>query len=123
MRRRVLLALLAASAAFSAGCQRWQLDPQALSEAQPERRRLEVWSGGQRILAHGVEVVGDSVRVVPYWRPPRCDSCVRWLARSAVDSVRVRTTDDLLTALAAGAGAVLLVLALLFVQQLQGLKT
>ena len=64
--------------------------PDVLAQPIPERRPLEVWSGGQRYDVHGVRVVGDSVMMVPHWKPPACDSCRIALPRAAVDSVRVR---------------------------------
>jgi hypothetical protein len=120
MRRSMLVGVLAVSAF---GCQRWQVDWQALAAPQPERRGLQIWSQRHSTLVHGVQLIGDSVRVVSYWQSPSCDSCARWLPRSAIDSVRVRTTDDLRTALAVGLSAVLLVLGLLFYNELQSLKT
>lgn len=117
--RAVLSGLLLASAV---GCQRWQVDDRALAFPQPERRRLEIWSHGQAMLVHGVRVVGDSVLAVPYWKPPACDSCAIRFARSAIDSVRVRRTDEVRTAVAAGVVAVLFVLVLRLFSELQGLK-
>ena len=73
-----------------------------LAQPIPERRPLEVWSGGRRYDVHGVRVVGDSVVMVPHWKPPACDSCRIVLPRAAVDSVRVRVFAPLRTVVLIG---------------------
>jgi hypothetical protein len=75
---------------------------EVLAQPVPERRPLEVWSGGQRYDVHGVRVVGDSVAMVPHWKPPACDSCRIVLSRAAVDSVRVRVHSPARTVVLAG---------------------
>ena len=88
--RRLLPALLLAVTA----CTTWgHARVDVLAQPVPERRPLEVWSGGRRYDVHGVRVVGDSVVMVPHWKPPECDSCRIALPRAAVDSVRVRVTS------------------------------
>ena len=70
-------------------CTTWRRDPNALTVPIPSRRPLQIWSGNTSLVAHGVEVRGDSVRAVPRWRPPECDSCARFFALPAIDSVRI----------------------------------
>ena len=83
----------------SAGCTGWRRDPDILSTPVPQREPLQIWSGKDALVAHGVEVRGDSVRAVPRWRPPECDSCARFYRLAAIDSVRVREAAPLRTAL------------------------
>jgi hypothetical protein len=73
-----------------AGCHLWRRDPQALVQPLGERTRIQLWSRGEVRVVHGVRVRGDSVVAVPYWLPPRCDSCAVRLPLSLVDSVRVQ---------------------------------
>src|SRR5436190_24203097 len=73
-----------------AGCTAWSRDDRALEPPIPHRRPLEIWSGGHSLVAHGVQIHDDSIRAVPRWRSPECDSCVRRYALAAIDSVRVR---------------------------------
>jgi len=107
--RSVLYGLLLSSAL---GCQRWQVDAQALASPQPVRRRLEIWSRGRSTVVHSVRVVGDSVWAVPYWKSPGCDSCTVRIARSAIDSVRAEATDDARSAATVGVGIVFFLVAL-----------
>ena len=76
-------------------CTTWGHGPivDVLAQPIPERRPLEVWAAGKRYDVHGVRVVGDSVVMVPHWKPPACDSCRIVVARAAVDSVRVRVSS------------------------------
>jgi hypothetical protein len=74
------------------------------------------------MVVHGVRVVGDSVWAVPYWKPPDCDSCTVRIARSAIDSVRTHTTDDVRSAVAVGVVAVLLGIVLWLFSGLAGMK-
>jgi predicted small secreted protein len=73
-----------------AGCTAWRRDDHALRPPIPQRRPLQIWSGRQSLTTHGVEMRGDSLRAVPRWKPPTCDSCARFYAIAAIDSVRVR---------------------------------
>ncbi len=73
-----------------------------LARPIPERRPLEVWSGGRRYDVHAVRVVGDSVVMVPHWKRPACDSCRIVLPRAAVDSVRVRVLSPTRTVVLLG---------------------
>ena len=89
------------------GCTAWRRDDRALQPPIPNRRPLEIWSGGHSLAAHGVQIHGDSVRAVPRWRPPDCDSCVRHYALTAIDSVRVRRFAPVRTAILVGVLALL----------------
>jgi hypothetical protein len=62
---------------------------------------VQLWSGGRAITVHGVTIRGDSVRAVPRWKPPSCDTCALSYSRAAIDSVRVRVPAPLRTALLA----------------------
>jgi hypothetical protein len=42
---------------------------------------------------HGVTIEGDSVRAVPFFRPPNCDSCAIRVALRDVDSVQVEVAN------------------------------
>lgn len=83
------------------GCHYWLNDPAALTQPIPERDRVEIWTRGQSYEAHGVRTRGDSLRFVPYWRPPDCDSCATILPLAAVDSIRVQRPDETRTAITA----------------------
>ena len=93
--------------AVLAGCTVWSRDERALQPPIPNRRPLEIWSGGHSLVAHGVQIRDDSVRAVPRWRPPECDSCVRRYARAAIDSVRVRRFSPVRTGILVGLFALL----------------
>jgi len=57
------------------------------------RDRVQLWVGAHAYLMHGVTLIGDSLRAVPYLKPPTCDSCAMTLALRDVDSVRVEALD------------------------------
>jgi len=83
-------------------CTSWQRDDAVLSAPVPRREAVEVWSHGHSLAAHGLEVRGDSLRAVPRWKAPDCDSCAHWFALRAVDSVRVRRVSAMRTLLLLG---------------------
>jgi hypothetical protein len=88
---------------FLGACTTWgHAGVDVLARPVPERRPLEVWSGGTRHDVHGVRAVGDSVVMVPHWKPPACDSCRIVLPRVAVDSVRVRVHSPVRTMVLVG---------------------
>jgi len=89
---------------LGAACTTWGHDRvgNVLTQPIPERRPLEVWSGGKRYDVHAVRVVGDSVVMVPHWKPPGCDSCRIVVPRAAVDSVRVRVHAPVRTVILLG---------------------
>lgn len=77
------LFLIVACSSFSRGTPVDQL-PTPL----PERDRVEVWSGGASRQLHAVSLDADTLRGVPWWMDPHCDSCRVAIPRAAVDSVR-----------------------------------
>ena len=105
------------------GCQNWRVDPQAIAQPVPERRRLQIWTGGESHIVQGVRIQGDSIRAVPYWRPADCDSCAVYFRRSAIDSIRVARVNDLHTGLAIGAFTVLSLFLLMLSQAMSGMQT
>jgi hypothetical protein len=78
-------------------CTTWRRRDDVLTQPVPERQHLQLWTGRQGHSLHGVVVRGDSIRAVPRWKPPQCDSCAVVLARVAVDSVRVRVSSPVQT--------------------------
>src|SRR2546422_5785837 len=102
--RRFPFGLPALALLLGAACTTWGHDRgrDVLAQPIPERRPLEVWSDGTRYDVHGVRVVGDSVVMVPHWKPPACDSCRIVLPRAAVDSVRVRVHSPIRTVVLLG---------------------
>src|SRR5689334_11848570 len=82
---RPLAALLALLALVAGGCTTWRRDLHALTPPIPMRRPLQIWTGNQSYVVHGVQLRGDSVRTVARWKSPECDSCSRFFARSAID--------------------------------------
>jgi hypothetical protein len=99
------------------GCTSWLARPQAtLREPLPPRARVQLWVDGHAFVVHGVVVVGDSLRAVPYLRSPTCDSCALHWALRDIDSVRVPNAHselsrrDFTTAVVASIIAVLILL-------------
>ena len=88
--RSLIFGLAVTSCAMSLGCATWRRQDAGLDEPFAPRQRVEIWSRGRPITVHGVTVRGDSVRVVPHWYSPTCDSCVLYYSRATIDSVRVR---------------------------------
>jgi hypothetical protein len=76
------------------GCTAWRRDDSVLHTTIPQRRPVQVWSQGRALEAHGLEVRSDSLRAVPRWKPPECDSCARFYAVGEVDSLRVRSVSQ-----------------------------
>jgi len=74
---------------LAAGCTTWRRAPGVLDAPLPERYPIQIWTGSHSLIAHGVRLQGDTVRAVPRWKPPACDSCATYFARPAIDSVRV----------------------------------
>jgi hypothetical protein len=119
-RNRVSISLSRATLTLGlslSSCTVWRAAPAALSAPIPERRAVQVWSGGHSLSAHGVVVRGDSVRAVPRWKPPDCDSCAVYYARTAIDSVRLRAPAPIQTVGLVGAFLALVY----FTMRLQGL--
>lgn len=92
----LLLALLPACSSYqgtmSVGKLPTPIDP---------RDRYEFWSHGTGHQLHAVQVVGDSIQGVPWWKDPACDSCRVTLARAEIDSVRTPQFDGNRTGAAA----------------------
>ena len=80
-----------------AACTTWRRDADVLGAPIPARRPVQIWSGNRALVAHGVQVRGDSLRAVPRWKPPGCDTCARYFPLPAIDSVRVRQTSTVRT--------------------------
>ena len=108
--------------AATVGCQRWQLDSSALTTPQPDRRQLEIWSGGHATVVHRLRLQGDTVVAVPYWKRVDCDSCTVRFARVLIDSVRVQAPDNVRSTASLGAGVVVFVLLLWLYRGLWGFK-
>jgi hypothetical protein len=96
--RSALLVTICCCGLLSA-CNGWRGSPSALDGPIPQRKSLQIWSGGRAVTVHGVTVRGDSVRAVPGWQPPSCDTCAIYYSRASIDSVRVRVSAPLRTAL------------------------
>ena len=86
---------LALALLLTTGCSRYvvPIRPEALPERLPPTSRLEVWSRGTARQLHRVTVTTDSLRGIPWWQAPECDSCWVTLARSDIDSVRIAEFD------------------------------
>ena len=84
--------------AVNAGCTTWRRDADVLRAPIPKRQSVQIWSGNRALVAHGVQVHGDSVRAVPRWKPPECDTCARYFVLPAIDSVRVHRVSTVRTA-------------------------
>ena len=80
-------------------CGAWRGSTSALDGPIPQRQALQIWSQGRVVTVHGVSLRGDSVRAVPRWKSPTCDTCAIYYVRTAIDSVRVREPAPLRTAL------------------------
>jgi len=65
----------------------------------PQRQPVQIWSGGRALTVHGVVVRGDSVRAVPRWKSPTCDTCAILYSRRAIDSVKVKVFSPVRTGL------------------------
>ena len=78
-------------------CTTWRRDPDILNRPIPRRQPLQIWSGNRALVAHGVEVQGDSIRAVPRWKPPECDTCAHFFTIPAIDSVRSRHPSPIRT--------------------------
>lgn len=74
-------------------CTSWHGRAGVLDRPQRTRDQVRLWVGGRSHQVHGVRVFGDSVAVVPFIRPPRCDSCALRFALRDIDSVQVRVFD------------------------------
>jgi hypothetical protein len=98
MNKTICLAGICCCGLLSA-CTGWRGSASVLDGPIPQRQSLQLWSGGRALTVHGVTVRGDTVRAVPGWRPPTCDTCAVYYSRASIDSVRVRVSAPLRTAL------------------------
>jgi hypothetical protein len=94
-RRSIAAAMLLTTSVGA--CTTWGHKADVLTQPVPERQPLELWTGSQRHWLHGMVVRGDTIRAVPRWKPPGCDSCAILLALADVDSVRVRVASPVRT--------------------------
>ena len=124
-RRAIPIALL--TAALAAGCTAWGSRPlSVLRTPLAPRDRVQLWVGAGAYDVHGVVVTGDSLRAVPFLKPPDCDSCALHLAVRDIDSVRVpivdeeRTRQDLVTTAVMSGLAMLVVIAVLWAKGMKG---
>ena len=87
------MALLMASVTTGCVSSWYALPPSMLRDPLGPRDRVQLWVGAHAYMMHGVTLIGDSIRAVPYLKPPSCDSCAMTLAVRDVDSVRVEGVD------------------------------
>jgi hypothetical protein len=69
-------------------------------------QNVDVWTQGQHWRLHGVTVMLDSISGIPADTSLDCDDCRLGFPRSQIDSVVTRRHSELLTGVAAQAGAV-----------------
>jgi len=77
---------MAALSACGAG---WHRPSNKESGDLAPRQQVQVWSHGQAVQWHAVQITADSVTGIPYFKPITCDSCRRTIPRSAVDSIKL----------------------------------
>lgn len=86
----ILLTLVAGTSACGGGWHRLDdLTPRAL----PARAQVQVWQGGRATVLHAVKLESETLRGVPYIKPPTCDSCRLYLPLERVDSLRVGSKE------------------------------
>jgi hypothetical protein len=96
------------------GCSTWRRNAQGIDTSFAPRESVQLWSAGRAISGHGVRVTGDSVRLVPAWQSPGCDSCARHYQRANIDSVRTRVAAPVRTAALATVLSALFILSIYF---------
>ena len=73
----------------STGCgSGWRLEPVQPARTVDPRQQVQVWSGGDALRWHGLQLGQDSLSGLPFIAPLDCDSCRTTLPLSAVDSLR-----------------------------------
>jgi hypothetical protein len=114
MSARLIQLGLTAVVTCAAGCTSWS----RLADGRPvpARGTVQVWSAGQDILLRDPHSVGDSL----VGHRPLPDTTRRTVALTAIDSLRIQTTD-VGKAVIVGTGVALAVL-LAYSQGLQGMK-
>ena len=84
------LACLCLASACGAGWRRVEVAPEQTLRPQ---QQVQVWSGRQARVLHGVAFGTDSVTGIPFHRPLDCDSCRVAISWIGVDSVRLGDMD------------------------------
>jgi hypothetical protein len=87
---RLLAALSLTWITVVTGCTTWSRFAGVPQNPIPERERFQLWRGDAPLTLHALEASDDSLSGVAPWKPPSCDSCRVAIARTEVDSVRVR---------------------------------
>jgi hypothetical protein len=74
------------------GCTAWggTLTVEGIPASPPPEKAFQLWRDSTVTELHTVRVDGDTIRGVPAARPRDCDTCVVAIAKTEVDSVRVR---------------------------------
>lgn len=90
---RVVAGSLAVTLLLSACSTGWRRIPIEGSLALPRQQEAQVWRAGHASRMHGLVVLADSLRGIPFPQPLSCDSCRVAIPRAEVDSVRVFESD------------------------------
>lgn len=90
---RAVAAYLAVTVLLTACATGWRRIPIEKSLSLPQNQQAEVWRGGHASRLHGLVVLADSVRGIPFQEPLTCSSCQVTIPRADVDSVRVFESD------------------------------
>ena len=80
------------------GCTGWYAHPNLLLDPIPVDDQVRLCAHGHCRQVHAVTFSGDSVRAVPYFQAPECDSCALHFARTEIDSVQTRGFNSSATA-------------------------
>lgn len=74
------------------GCTAWggTLKVEGIPASPPPEKAFQIWHGGTVHELHAVRVEVDTIRGVPTAQGRECASCAVVIAKSDVDSVRVR---------------------------------
>ena len=76
------------------GCTGWYAHPDLLVEPIPADAQVRLCAHGHCREVHAVTFSSDSVRAVPYFQAPECDSCALHFARGEIDSVQTREINS-----------------------------
>lgn len=98
------------------GCYTWSRQPQPVTDP-PAFRQYQVWTPDSVMILHGVRMEHDTLYGIPVSAARDCSSCILRIPMSGVDSLRAGATEHVGTAVlgvAAGAGAVLVLIAYLY---------
>jgi len=72
----------------------WHRTPTPLPPCFAPRQQVQIWQRDHNAIWHGVELRGDTLLGIPYFRPLECDSCRQRLPMAAVDSVRLGSMEQ-----------------------------